>query len=149
MIRDLAAPGGTLERLPSLQELRSEHPEWLETRTIEFEAACRGEYAGHILAVSHRWDTLAHPDPSGEQLRSLAAFLRGHPEIELVFYDYSSLPQGKLQGHPGREYLLALPNINLLHLRPTTSPSQHFFTKKTSKETRDGMLSKLKNVFFL
>ncbi len=111
-LRDDAA----LERLPSLQELRTHRPAWLATRTIDFAEACRGSYAHSIVAVSHRWDNPSQPDPSGEQLRALQVYLRAHPHIELVFYDFCSMAQGQRAPHERHEFQMMLPNINIVYL---------------------------------
>ena len=54
---------GELRALPCLDELRLVHASWLEARTIEFAAACRGEYSSSVLAVSHVWHGV-EPDPT-------------------------------------------------------------------------------------
>jgi hypothetical protein len=53
-----------LSRLERHQDLR--HVRWLgeEARPVA------------LLFISHRWETLAHPDPAGHQLAALQAFLR-------------------------------------------------------------------------
>jgi len=57
-----------------------------QRRTIEEVAASR--YAHPVLFISHRWESEAHPDPSGSQLRKLRAL-----KDCFVVYDYSSFPQ--------------------------------------------------------
>ena len=47
-----------------------------------------------ILFVSHRWETPGKPDVNGEQLKAIKAYLEKHPNIEWVWFDYSSMPQG-------------------------------------------------------
>ena len=54
--------------LPRLQDLRRDHPEWLEQRTISFADGCDGAFArGAFLVVSHRWEQAAAPDQQGVQ----------------------------------------------------------------------------------
>ena len=62
-----AASAAGLTRLPPFQQLRDADLKlattdganvWLELRTVTFEAACRGEYARHYCAVSHRYRSL-------------------------------------------------------------------------------------------
>jgi hypothetical protein len=46
-----------------------------------------------ILFVSHRWEEPGRPDVNGVQLEAIKAYLEKHPEIEWVWFDYSSMPQ--------------------------------------------------------
>jgi hypothetical protein len=55
-----------LERMERHQDLR-ERVRWLDAQ---------GEPPLVLLFVSHRWETLAHPDPSGRQLAAVHALLR-------------------------------------------------------------------------
>ena len=48
---------------------------WLERRQLDLRAACRGEFASSILAVSHKWETARHPDPRGEQFGAIRELL--------------------------------------------------------------------------
>ena len=105
-----------IEHLPSHQELLTTKPHWLETRVINFSDACVGAYTNSIVAVSHRWDDPSQPDPGGDQLREIRSHLHLNPQIELVFYDYSSMPQGRKLPHEQLEFKRMLPNINLLYL---------------------------------
>ena len=43
-----------------------------------------------IASVSYAWAAFGAPDPTGSRLRATKAFLRAHPELELVglFWDY-------------------------------------------------------------
>lgn len=77
------------ETLPSLQELRRARPSWLAVRQIDLEGACNGSYITEYLAVSHRWEDPAQPDPTGKQREALLVYLRAHPKIAYVFFDYS------------------------------------------------------------
>jgi hypothetical protein len=43
-----------LARLPNLQALQREHPDWLERKTITLEEACEHKHVTGIVAVSHR-----------------------------------------------------------------------------------------------
>jgi hypothetical protein len=40
--------------------------------------------------ISHRWNSLSHPDPDGQQLEQIKAEF---PDDALIWYDYSCLPQ--------------------------------------------------------
>ena len=50
-------------------------------------------YQNQCLAVSHRWREDGCPDPSGEQLRAIRAYVLAHDEIRFVWYDYWCMPQ--------------------------------------------------------
>jgi len=81
-------------RMVTLQEMRSRFPDWIERRTIDFDSVVKGEYRDRYLAVSHRWEDPEHPDLANEQLTALKSYLVEHSEVEYVFYDFLSLPQG-------------------------------------------------------
>jgi hypothetical protein len=57
-------------------------------------AFCDGGIMASILFVSHRWETPYQPDADGEQLKAIKAYLEENPDIEWVWYQYSSMPQG-------------------------------------------------------
>ena len=73
-----------------------------------------------------RWESRELPDPTGAQLRALREYLIAHPDIKLVFYDYSCVPnrgsatslaKGKaLQAAERVAVDFALLNIHLLFL---------------------------------
>jgi len=46
-----------------------------------------------ILVVSHRWEENGRPDVNGAQLQAIKEYLKEHPEIKWVWFDYSSMPQ--------------------------------------------------------
>ena len=106
-----------------MQELLTSRPHWLHKAKITLDDTCSGALVGNTLAVSHRcgrrspsltqspaspphpqpsdgppahsrWTTPDDPDPSGEQLAELRAFLREHRDVDRVFYDYACMPQG-------------------------------------------------------
>ena len=53
-----------------------------------------GGIMSNILFVSHRWEEPHQPDVKGEQLEAIKEYLKAHPNIEWVWFDYSSMPQG-------------------------------------------------------
>jgi len=84
-------PEATTAPLPPLQKLYS-------TGAVRFlrisKLAClRHLYAQHLLAVSHRWEAAAEPDPDGTQLRAVQEYLLHNPEIRYVWYDHWCMPQ--------------------------------------------------------
>jgi hypothetical protein len=78
--------------LPRMQTLRKDgHLTKIE---IPLASAFRGGgIMANILFVSHRWEEPHQPDVKGEQLKAIKAYLEKHPEIEWVWFDYSSMPQ--------------------------------------------------------
>merc|ERR1719230_2542797 len=75
-----------------MQELRNASR--LVRLRIDRSAAFRGGgLIQSILFVSHRWERKECPDVEGVQLRALQDHLRSHPAIELIWFDYSCIPQ--------------------------------------------------------
>ena len=81
--------------LPFFQELRAEHPSAFVEVTISYEEVVRGTHVEKILSISHRWMVPTQPDPDGEQLKAIKAFLvsSAGKRIELVWIDGGSMPQ--------------------------------------------------------
>ena len=46
-----------------------------------------------FLFISHRWEKPGRPDIMGVQLKAIKEYLKEHPEIKWVWFDYSSMPQ--------------------------------------------------------
>ena len=86
----------TGKNLPFFQELRDNHVEV----TISFEEVVRGTHVEKILSISHRWMEATQPDPDGEQLKAIKAFLvsSAGKRIELVWIDGGSMPQDQPKG---------------------------------------------------
>ena len=102
--------------LPMMQTLRTQEPHRLVQKTIGFVEGISGAYK-NILVVSHRWETPTDPDPTGAQALAVQAYLKAHPEIDAVWFDFSSMPQGaKKTQRESAEFKEMLPNINLLYL---------------------------------
>ena len=103
-------------RLPKMQTLRTQEPKRLVKKTIGFVEGISGAYK-NILVVSHRWETPTDPDPDGAQALAVQAYLKEHPEIDAVWFDFSSMPQGRNKTpSESAEFKEMLPNINLLYL---------------------------------
>jgi len=101
----------------SLQELRRSRSTWLTRKLITFDDALAGKYVEEYAAMSYRWETPEHPDPSGMQLRALQEYLRQRPRIRFVFVDFMCLAQGSERSPRDKaEFGTMLPNINLLYL---------------------------------
>ena len=81
--------------LPFFQELRAKHPSAFVEVTISYEEVVRGAHVEKILSISHRWMEPTQPDPDGEQLKAIKAFLvsSAGKRIELVWIDGGSMPQ--------------------------------------------------------
>jgi hypothetical protein len=83
------------KNLPFFQELRAKHPSAFVEVTISYEEVVRGTHVEKILSISHRWMDPAQPDPDGEQLKAVKAFLvsSAGKRIELLWIDGGSMPQ--------------------------------------------------------
>jgi len=83
-----------LVQMPSLRELTTLRLDWLVAKEVRLSDVCAGELEDTCLAVSHRWEDPSRPDPTGEQLRSVRAYLQTEAgrRFTLVWYDYSCLP---------------------------------------------------------
>jgi hypothetical protein len=46
---------------------------------------CQHMFRDKVLAVSHRWDRLEEPDPSGAQMKAIKRMLRANPQYEYVW----------------------------------------------------------------
>ena len=83
------------KNLPFFQELRAKHPSAFVEITMNYEEVVRGTHVEKILSISHRWMEPTQPDPDGEQLKAIKAFLvsSAGKRIELVWIDGGSMPQ--------------------------------------------------------
>jgi hypothetical protein len=81
--------------LPFFQELRAKHPSAFVEVTISYEEVVCGTHVEKILSISHCWTEKTQPDPDGEQLKAIQAFLvsSAGKRIELVWIDGGSMPQ--------------------------------------------------------
>mmetsp|Transcript_20026 Transcript_20026/g.40664 ORF Transcript_20026/g.40664 Transcript_20026/m.40664 type:complete len:517 (-) Transcript_20026:44-1594(-) len=104
-------------QLPQMQELRGRG--WLVKQDMNFSDACRGVYRGETLVVSHRWEQPDSPDPSGAQVTEIRAYLRAHPGIKFVWYDFWCMAQGKRTDAEKAEFKAMLKQINILYLGAT------------------------------
>ena len=43
------------DRLLNFQQIREQHPDWLEAHAIDLDGAISGDYHDDYAAVSHRW----------------------------------------------------------------------------------------------
>jgi hypothetical protein len=81
--------------LPRWQALRDVLVQKKMSVPLVLASAVRGDgIMANILFVSHRWEEPGQPDVDGEQLKAIKAFLVANPNIEWVWFDYSSMPQG-------------------------------------------------------
>ena len=102
---------------PRMQELRRNHPDWLEQRKISFTDGHAEHYVSNTLVISHRWEEPAEPDSSGVQFSAIKQHLLANEAIEWVWFDFWSMPQGRNKTEvEDIEFTTMLPNINLLYL---------------------------------
>ena len=83
-----------MTKMPSLRDLSLHHSDWLVPKEVRLSDACNGVLVESCLAVSHRWEAQSYPDPTGEQLRCIRAYLNTEAglRIALVWYSYSCMP---------------------------------------------------------
>ena len=102
---------------PRMQELRRDHPDWLEQREISFADGYAGHYVSNTLVISHRWEDSVEPDGDGVQFSAIKEHLLANEAIEWVWFDFWSMPQGRDKAEVENiEFTMMLPNINLLYL---------------------------------
>ena len=91
--------------LPFFQELRAKHPSAFVEVTISYEEVVCETHVEKILSISHRWMVPTQPDPDGEQLKAIKAFLDSSKgkRIELVWIDSGSMPQDQPEGTRTKE----------------------------------------------
>ena len=110
------------KKLPFFQELRAKHPSALVEVTISYEEVVCGKHVEGILSISHRWMEPTEPDPDGEQLKAIKAFLNSSEGkgIELVWIDGGCMPQDQPEGSRTAEDTAAfqkmLAQVNMLFL---------------------------------
>ena len=78
--------------LPRMQDLRDRG--LLRHEEINIVDAFLGEgIINQILFISHRWEDPAAPDVEGAQLTVIREHLKANPNFQLVWYDWSALPE--------------------------------------------------------
>ena len=103
-------------RLPRFQDLRQQHPTWFEELEITLEGACAHEYAGRILAVSHRWEAQGQPDTEGLQLAAVRTYVVEHPDVTHVWLDFYCAPQWQRTAEEDKIFQRTLRFISRLFL---------------------------------
>ena len=69
-----------------------------------------------------QWEDQATPDLHGKQLQAVQEYLKAHPDVEYVWYDYACMPQKESEETDGRsasdveEFKLMLAAIADLYL---------------------------------
>ena len=105
-----------LSTLPRFQELKLMKGA-IEQKKILFSAAYTGVLdRTKYLVVSHRWMHSSHPDQDGVQTSKIREYLNEHPEIEWVWYDFWSMPQGNKTEAEKLAFKWMLLQINVLYL---------------------------------
>jgi hypothetical protein len=84
LLHDRSRP---FHRLPVLQYLRQQHPDWLVEAVLDVDDIDSKRLIGRVLAISHRWEEKHEPDPNGHQLEAVIRALNepDFKEIELVW----------------------------------------------------------------
>ena len=69
-----------------------------------------------MLVVSHIWESVEHPDPTGQQLRRIAEMDEMWVRYEVAFYDFSSLAQYVRHTEQEKtEFAAAMKSMHLLY----------------------------------
>ena len=58
-----------------MQELRRNHPDWLEQRKISFTDGHAEHYVSNTLVISHCWEDSEQPDGEGVQFAAIKEHL--------------------------------------------------------------------------
>ncbi|KOO23359.1 tir-containing protein [Chrysochromulina tobinii] len=93
-----------------------EDPELYKMLYLKSAECCQHMFREKVLAVSHRWDRLEEPDPSGAQMKAIKRILRTNPQYEYVWLDYSCAPQGERTPQEKEIFSLTLENMDFLFL---------------------------------
>jgi hypothetical protein len=82
--------------LPDFRTLRAGSQSYgdlgLMKQSITPAAACRHKLRNRLVC-SHRWEKETNPDPTGQQLREVVAYLKRNPVIQDVWIDFPCMPQ--------------------------------------------------------
>ena len=106
----------SLERLPRMQDLTRDHPDWIVKKPIDMTSSLLGDYREDTVGVSHRWEQPDEPDTTGVQLATLKRYLADHPKIKYVWFDYSCMPQQPRLPEEDEEFSAMLSGINVIYL---------------------------------
>mmetsp|Transcript_24433 Transcript_24433/g.77427 ORF Transcript_24433/g.77427 Transcript_24433/m.77427 type:complete len:469 (+) Transcript_24433:462-1868(+) len=106
----------SLERLPVMQDIKRSHPSWIVKKPIDMTSSLLGKYRKTMLGVSHRWEHPDEPDSKGAQLAALKRYLDDNPEIEHIWFDFSSMPQKPRAPEEEDEFAEMLSNVNVVYL---------------------------------
>jgi hypothetical protein len=87
-----------------LLEMIEDEDKWKKITEIQ-----QSRFTHPVLFVSHRWETIEHPDPSARQLSKLRAL-----EKCFIIYDYSSFPQLPRSEKEGVDFQQILDNMDKL-----------------------------------
>jgi hypothetical protein len=109
------------ERIDELRRLLDAMSEE-QRRTIEEVTSSR--FAHPVLFISHRWESEAHPDPSGSQLRKLRAL----KDCFLV-YDYSSFPQPPRSNQEEADFKEILASMDQLITKVVVLEARDYLTR--------------------
>merc|ERR1712232_674889 len=75
-----------------------------------------GTLQHRAVALSYCWLTPGHPDPAGVQAALLKRYLQDHIEIDIVFVDFSVLPQKERTKKETSVFRDGLKNVTIVYL---------------------------------
>ncbi len=117
-LKEQARPGSEPGRFLRRQDMEALYPEAL-VLAID---VCEGKVKGRrgptdcqdILVVSHVWESVEHPDPTGRQLQVIVDWIQQHEYY--VFFDVSSLHQfPRITPEQNAWFALAMKEMHLMY----------------------------------
>ena len=133
-------------KFPVFQDLQRK-PGVLHSKMISFDLALGQKLSrGEFCIVSHRWFDKTEPDYDGQQLKRVQEYLRRHPDVKYVWFDYWCMPQGEKTASEKQYFNWMLANINILYCT-SVSPSSFCLISLTypgfGRSMKHGSLSRL------
>ena len=97
----------------------------------------------NIGVLSYGWPTRGNPDPSGAYLEKIQMFLREHPTIKAVFWDYMSLHQCPRSTEEDVQFQAALGSMADLYASPLSTVVMQLTVVPAMPSNFDGVVHML------
>lgn len=102
-----------------MQELRRNHPDWLEQRKISFTDGHAEHYVSNTLVISHCWEDSEQPDGEGVQFAAIKKPTGHRVGLVRLLVDAAGQGQGRERGHrvfcDAAQHQPALPVLQCAH----------------------------------